>query len=259
MKVSCSKSIRIRSLSHSRGNFILCLRNYFFCFFFLFLVFVHIDFFEFIRSLQNSFFRNQSDSRSFFFFIFVWSFLKFLWNLRNSFYFLFFSNFHTQVTLSWSSKPIRSYSLAAVMNAANGSTIKIRHQTQNRFWVYHENNFLVLLDEKTIVGPDGSNQEKLIIEDITLRNPRQIGAHGNWIYTVLFDILTQNLLVGDLNGHVMQYTMVNQSFTMVKDFGDVGLDSECLPLKWVGSSFLKGVMILSLRLTFASKEFVLDF
>ena len=109
------------------------------------------------------------------------------------------------------------------MNAANQSTIKILHQTQNEFSVEFENHFLVLPDGKTIVGADGSDSEKLIVEDITEGNPKQIGTHGDFIQTVLFDSVTQSLLVGDFDGHVKQYKKVDQSFTMVKDYGNVGV------------------------------------
>ena len=108
------------------------------------------------------------------------------------------------------------------MNAANHSTIKIRHQTRNGFYVYYENNFLVLPDAKTVVGADGSDKKKLIVEDITQGNPTQIGTHGGIIQTVLFDSLTQSLLVGDIYGTLKQYKKEKQSFTMVKDYGKVG-------------------------------------
>ena len=111
------------------------------------------------------------------------------------------------------------------MNAANHSTIKICNQTQNSFWVFHENHFLVLPDGKTVVGADGSDKKKLLFEDITQGNPRQIGTHDDWIRTVLFHSLSQSLLVGDDKGHVKQYKKVNQSFMMVKDYGNVGVDS----------------------------------
>ena len=111
-----------------------------------------------------------------------------------------------------------------MINAANRSSIKIRHKTQNEFYLRNENNFLVLPDAKTVVGADYSDREKLIVEDITLRNPRQIGKHDDVISTVLFDSLTQSLLVGDSSGHVKQYKKENQSFTMVKDYGNVGVD-----------------------------------
>ena len=114
-----------------------------------------------------------------------------------------------------------------MINAGNKSTIKIRDQTRNQFFVRFENGFLVLPDAKTVVGADGSDREKLIVEDITQGNLRQIGRHGVLIYTVLFDNHTQSLLVGDYNGHVKQYKKVNQSFTMVKDYGNVGVGVVC--------------------------------
>ena len=138
-------------------------------------------------------------------------------------HFLFLRLQHTSNTFSASSSPIRSYSLAAVVNAANHSTIKFRHETRNEFFVENENSFLVLPDAKTVVGADASDLKKLLIEDITQGNPRKIGTHGGTISTVLFDSLTQSLLVGDYKGHVKQYKKVNQSFTMVKDYGDVGV------------------------------------
>ena len=68
-----------------------------------------------------------------------------------------------------------------------------------------------------------------MMEDITQGNPRQIGTHCDLIRTVLFNSLTQSLLVGDQNGQVKQYEKENQSFTMIKDYGDLGVG-------WVVSS-----------------------
>ena len=87
----------------------------------------------------------------------------------------------------------------------------------------YENQFLVLPDAKTIVGVDYLDKSLVMIEDITQGNPRQIGTHGDLISTVLFDSMTQSLLVGDYKGHVKQYKKENGSFTMVKDYGKVGV------------------------------------
>ena len=113
-----------------------------------------------------------------------------------------------------------------MVNDANHSTIKTRHQSRNEFYVQFENHFLVLPDGKTIVGVDGSDLKKLMIEDITSRNPRPIGTNDGEISNVLFDSLTQSLLVGDFDGHLKQYKKVNQSFTIVKDYGE--LDVGCV-------------------------------
>ena len=111
-----------------------------------------------------------------------------------------------------------------MVNAANRSTIKFRHKTQNEFFVSYENSFLVLPDAKTVVGADALDKYKLMIEDITQGNPTQIGTHVSWIQTVLFDSLTQSLLVGDSSGYIKQYKKENQSFKMAKDYGKVGVD-----------------------------------
>lgn len=87
----------------------------------------------------------------------------------------------------------------------------------------YENDFVVLPDGKTIVGSDGTDPKKLMMEDITKKNPRQIMTHNKEIGTLLFDSLTQSLLVGDGNGHVTQYKKENGSFTMVKEYGNVGV------------------------------------
>ena len=81
----------------------------------------------------------------------------------------------------------------------------------------------MLPDGKTVIGPDGSDYKKLMMENIILKNQSQIGTHGGFISTVLYDSLTQSLLVGDDSGHVKQYRKVNESFTMIRDYGDVDL------------------------------------
>ena len=110
-----------------------------------------------------------------------------------------------------------------MVNAANYGTLKICHQTKNDFQMFYDNFFLVLPDGKTVVGPDGSDNNKLIMEDITQNNPRVIATHNDHTQTVLFDSLTESLLVGDLLGHVKQYKKENGSFTLLKDYGNVNV------------------------------------
>ena len=121
------------------------------------------------------------------------------------------------------------------MNAINDSSVEIHHQTQNKFYVFLENQFLVLPNAKTVVGADGLDRKKLMIENITERNPTKIGRHSDEILSILFDSLTQTLLVGDRSGHVKQYKKRKKStvfgpsedpfsFTLLKDYGNVGVD-----------------------------------
>ena len=95
--------------------------------------------------------------------------------------------------------------------------------------MFLENHFLVLPDGKTVVGPDASDRTKLIMEDITQGNRTEIATHGGIILTLLFDPRTETLLVGDQSRHVKQYKRENKSFTLIKDYGDVGVD-------WIWSS-----------------------
>ena len=125
-------------------------------------------------------------------------------------------------------------------NAANNSTLKIQNQTQNKFYSRYENNFLVLPNGKTVVGADYSNQEKLIMEDITKGNHKQVGTHGSSIYSVLFHSPTQSLLVGDYKGHVKQYKKVHPSFTIVRDYGHVGVGSVLSSTQVGGFAILGG-------------------
>lgn len=148
------------------------------------------------------------------------------------------------VTPSNFPSPIRSYSLGSVINTKPDSTLKTQYHTQNDFYVAFENNFLVLLDGKTVFAPDALDRRKLIMEDIISRNFKYTGTSSGWIYTVLFDHLTQTLLVGDLKGHVVQYQKTTRfnlfgllrdsvSFSLVKDYGEIGVG-------WVCSSGLVG-------------------
>ena len=109
-----------------------------------------------------------------------------------------------------------------MLNASTGSTLNILNETKNKFLVSNENHFLVLPDAKTVVGSNGSDPKKLIMQDITLRNSTQIGAHSNSILTVIFNKLTQSLLVGDFDGHVKQYKKEKESFSLVKEYEELG-------------------------------------
>ena len=100
---------------------------------------------------------------------------------------------------------IRSYSLDSMVDALPNSIVKIRHEFKNYYYVVYENGFLALPDGKTVVGADASDKKKLMMQDITSKNPKQIGTHSGSIRTLLFDKPTETLLVGDYEGHVKQY------------------------------------------------------
>lgn len=109
------------------------------------------------------------------------------------------------------------------MNAQNNTTLETRHQTQTKINVLYENGFLVLPDAKTVVGADKTNNKKLIIEDITLGNPAEVGVHLGCVRNVLYDAKTQSLFAGDAKGNLRQYERKYGWFILKKDFGNLGV------------------------------------
>ena len=66
------------------------------------------------------------------------------------------------------------------------------------------------------------------MEDITVNklNTVQIATSSGWISSLLFDEVSQSLLVGDYSGGLRQYKreITTNAFTLVKDYGSVGLE-----------------------------------
>ena len=112
-----------------------------------------------------------------------------------------------------------------MMNANSDSSVKISYKGNNNFQAAYLNHFLVLPDAKTIVGVDGSDREKLVMEDISEGKSTLIGKNSDEISSLLFHSPTQSLLVGDIDGYIKQYKKLNGSFTLVKDYGDVDVGS----------------------------------
>ena len=113
------------------------------------------------------------------------------------------------------------------MQAESGNTVDIKYESKQKFSAGLENNFLVLPDGKTIVGRDASDSKRLMIEDIQTNQVSCVGMHQNEIRTLLYNEKTRSLLVGDSTGHVIQYQKKKDfnTFTKVKDYGDLGIGS----------------------------------
>lgn len=118
---------------------------------------------------------------------------------------------------------IRSYSIASIIQAESGDVIKVLKETRQEFFSHFENNFLVLPDGKTIVGPDGSDKKRLMVEDITQNNPSQVAKHRNIIRNLLYDDKSRTLFAEDDSQHVIQYKRTEDlsSFSYLKDYGDL--------------------------------------
>ena len=128
-----------------------------------------------------------------------------------------------QLTNSSRKGPISCLELEDIIKASNDSTIKEINKTQGEYYNNGENNFLVLPDEKTIVGVK-DDDKTLQYEDITgSAGPTKIDNQGSCIDSLLFNAKLGCLLVGYSNGVAIQYKMdSNKTWEVQKNYGDLG-------------------------------------
>ena len=144
-----------------------------------------------------------------------------------------------------------------MIKAASGSTVSCLHKSKKSFYCIYQNNFLVLPDGKTIVGPDGSSStSNLVSEDITTNVSTRIGTLSNTILTVLYDPKTRSLFAGDANGHLHQYQRARDtdSFKLVKNYGDIGIRGLCSSCICGDLAFFGGFNTYCLRSVEISKK-----
>lgn len=137
------------------------------------------------------------------------------------------------------------------------STVKKTGISENDFWLFHENHFVVLPDGKTLCGVDASDPRTLVSEELYNNCPFRFGRHGNWVQTLLFCSGSQTLLAGDMNGHVVQYKRSPRFYTILRDFGDIyigNVHSSCL----VGGLAVFGGTRYSLAVIDTSAQFVYE-
>jgi hypothetical protein len=120
------------------------------------------------------------------------------------------------------------FSLKTIFSAADGEIIDFVNQSKTKFYAGYENSFMILPDEKTIIGiVCGNNQNVMAMEDIT--NPGAsvsiFGSGGNQIYSILPSKDFKFLFVGDHNGNLHQYNLdkISNKWTHAKNHGNIGL------------------------------------
>lgn len=111
------------------------------------------------------------------------------------------------------------------MKCESDEELEFIYQTKNKFYAYHKNSFLVLPDNKTIIGLDAKTKTTLIVEDINTNKAVSFGKHGSQILTLLYDKVTESLFAGDKEGHIKQYKRgkKTESFSLLKDYGNLGI------------------------------------
>ena len=114
------------------------------------------------------------------------------------------------------------------MNHNQKTSIRPINTSSSKFGVQFENNFIVLDDAKHIIGVDGSDASKLILENVENEFTVKFGGSKsslNYITTLVYDKETGFLYTGDNHGHLHQYKVdtVSKTYEKVKDFGHLGI------------------------------------
>ena len=100
--------------------------------------------------------------------------------------------------------------------------------SSSQFAVEYDNQFVVMDDAKHVIGVDGSNGIKIILENVeNVKADKFCGSESsyNYISTMVYDKDTGSLYTGDVNGHLKKYKIdkVSKSFQRVKKYGDIGI------------------------------------
>lgn len=111
------------------------------------------------------------------------------------------------------------------MKSESREEINFKNETKNKFWSIFENTFVVLPDEKTIVGVDTKIESTLVVEDMTTNKSASFGKNENYILNLLYDKVSETLFAGDSGGYIKQYKRSRkiEPFSLVKDYGNVGI------------------------------------
>ena len=109
-----------------------------------------------------------------------------------------------------------------IINAVGDSIISPMYKSASYYFVCFENHFVVLPDQKTLIGCDGKSKQ-LQTEDITKNQfAVRIGSCTSYVNTVLFNQELGILLAGYKNGKLIQYSKNFKSkWIQQKDYGDI--------------------------------------
>ena len=134
------------------------------------------------------------------------------------------SQFSLIISLTVSYGPISCFDLEQILTANDNQTLNELHKSKGSYYNWLENNFLVLPDEKTLVGVK-SDCYTLQTEDITDNaGPVQIDNQGSSIYSLLFSETTNSLLVGYDNGVAIQYERNSVgTWKVLENYGNLGI------------------------------------
>ena len=124
-----------------------------------------------------------------------------------------------------------------IFKSKDKSAVKNDYQSSSKFRSYTESNFIILPDQKTIIGID-SSRKRIIQENIINKKFTCINEHKNYICTIWFNNFTGTLIAGDWTSSVIQYKRVSKKWRIIKKYTNLGIG----PV--LSSLIIKNILIL---------------
>lgn len=114
------------------------------------------------------------------------------------------------------------FSLDSIKKAKNKASVDPLFESAGTYHVQFENHFTILSDNNTIIAVDAEEQNLVMMEDITDEISHTcIGTHQEKIKTISINENRDRVLVGEHDGHLTQYRMVDHFWSIEKEYGNV--------------------------------------
>ena len=129
---------------------------------------------------------------------------------------------------------MRRFCIKKVFQAKHMAEIDYDYVSKIKYKWSYENQLHIMKDQRTIIGvehDEDKNHSVLVIEDMLNQDknysPIKITEHNDEITTILVDQDEKNILIGDNNKKVIQYSLnANKDcIKVLKDYGDLNIDS----------------------------------
>ena len=121
-------------------------------------------------------------------------------------------------------------------------TVSSFYTSSSQFGAFYENNFVLSEDGRHLIGVDGTDCTRLLVEDLETGAGFHFGKHADTVYTLVFDPDSGTLLAGDLKGRLIQYRLDLQDnqAEQTKDHGNLGIGLIYSSAKLKGLVFFGG-------------------
>lgn len=93
------------------------------------------------------------------------------------------------------------------MQHKSKSWVSAERESQGRFGVGFENNFVLSEDGHLLVAPDAMDARRLLVEDLRRASGFGFGENGDAVLTLFLDPPSRTLLAGDFEGRLVEYRL----------------------------------------------------